>query len=225
MSECFSQDGIVLYDQDCRDYEIEADAIITDPPYGMDWNTDSTRFSGGTINRGTGRKDWGKIAGDDAEFDPSRWLDFKHCALWGSNHYWKTLPVGTTLVWAKKHQQQWGSFLSDAEVGWVKGGHGVYLFSNPWNPPARAIDAGGDVLRPVGIHPTQKPVALMAWTMQMAKVPEGARVCDPFSGSGTTAIACIRTRRKFIGFERDKVHFNTAKERIKRELQQGIFAI
>ena len=70
-------------------------------------------------------------------------------------------------------------------------------------------------------HPTQKPVALMAWCLDIAKVPEGATVLDPYMGSGTTGIACIRTGRKFIGIEKDPKHFQTAVERIDRELQQG----
>jgi len=57
--------------------------------------------------------------------------------------------------------------------------------------------------------------------MEQAKVPEGATVLDPFMGSGSTAIACIRTGRPFIGVERDLDHFNTAVERIRRELAQG----
>jgi DNA modification methylase len=71
-------------------------------------------------------------------------------------------------------------------------------------------------------HPTQKPTTIMAWCMEQAKIPQGATVCDPYMGSGTTAIACIRTGRKFIGVEKDKRHFETACERIRRELAQGV---
>jgi DNA modification methylase len=74
-------------------------------------------------------------------------------------------------------------------------------------------------------HPTQKPVAVMGWTMRQLKVREGATVLDPFMGSGTTGIACIRTGRKFIGIEKDPNHFKTACERIERELQQLTLAI
>lgn len=47
-------------------------------------------------------------------------------------------------------------------------------------------------------------------------------VCDPYMGSGTTAIACIRTNRRFIGIEKDERHFATAVERIRHELAQGV---
>jgi DNA modification methylase len=59
--------------------------------------------------------------------------------------------------------------------------------------------------------------------MDEAKIPQGATVLDPYMGSGSTAIACIRTGRKFIGIERDPVHFATAEQRIRRELEAGTF--
>jgi DNA modification methylase len=71
------------------------------------------------------------------------------------------------------------------------------------------------------LHPAQKPVALMAWCLEQAKVPKGALVADPYMGSGTTAVACIRTGRRFIGFEEDPQHFETARARVERELRQG----
>jgi len=196
------------------------DAVITDPPYGMNWNTDTTRFSGGLKKVSRGREWHSKIEQDDRPFDPSPWTLFPKCVLFGSNHFGSRLQVGTTLVWLKRYDDAFQSFLSDAEVAWMKGGHGVYLKRIPWSPPARAIDSGGDPCRPVGIHPTQKPVALMSWCMDMAKVPQGALILDPYMGSGTTLIAAIRTGRRAIGIEIDERHFRTAVERVKRELAQ-----
>ena len=198
------------------------DAVISDPPYGMDWDTDSTRFTGGTVKRGTGRDDYGQIKGDAVPFDPAPWTAYGKCVLFGSNHFASKLPVGTTLVWIKKDAHLWGSFLSDAETAWMKGGCGVYLFSKPFPPPARAIDAGNNHLIPTGIHPTQKPVSLMAWCMTRAKVPEGATVLDPYMGSGSTAIACLRTGRNFVGIEIDPAHYKTAAERIAREVSNPL---
>lgn len=64
-------------------------------------------------------------------------------------------------------------------------------------------------------HPSQKPVLLIE---ALVKECEGETICDPFTGSGTTAIACIRTNRSFIGCEIDQGYFATAVERIEREL-------
>ena len=67
-------------------------------------------------------------------------------------------------------------------------------------------------------HPTQKPVTLMRKLLQV--VPEGMTVLDPYMGSGTTGVACIRTGRRFIGIEIDPTHYATACKRIDNELQQ-----
>jgi site-specific DNA-methyltransferase (adenine-specific) len=207
------------------------DAVISDPPYGMDWNPDTTRFSGGKSPLLSGGRAKGraahrisrcdKIIGDEKPFDPAPWLEYKKCVLWGFNHYAARLPVGTSLVWIKRNDHHFGSFLSDAELAWMKGGHGVYCFRKKFSPPTRAIEAGGDPCNPIGVHPCQKPIALMAWCMDKAKVGEGETVLDPYMGSGTTIIAAIRTGRKAIGIEKDPEHFKTACERIKRELAQG----
>ena len=214
-------DGVTVALGDCRAMELpKADAVISDPPYGMDWDTDSTRFTGGQAehnrHRGQGRDDWGKIANDKTPFDPAPWLTFPRVVLWGQNHFAQRLPVGTTLVWEKKEPHLWGTFLSDAEVAWMKGGHGVYLYRENFPPPSRQAEAGGQCA-----HPNQKPVRLMAWCMDRAKVPEGALVLDPYMGSGTTGIAAIRSGRRFFGVEIDPRHFETACERLTRELAQG----
>lgn len=68
-------------------------------------------------------------------------------------------------------------------------------------------------------HPTQKPVKLILWLIRIIK-KEIKTICDPFMGSGTTGIACIRTGRKFIGIENNETYFNIAKTRIQNELKQ-----
>jgi len=70
------------------------------------------------------------------------------------------------------------------------------------------------------VHPTQKPVTLMEWCMEMAKVPKGATVLDPFMGSGTTGVACVKTGRNFIGIEIDETYFKIAQKRIEDAQRQ-----
>lgn len=67
-------------------------------------------------------------------------------------------------------------------------------------------------------HPTQKPVEVMLFTLR--EIGAGSLVLDPFMGSGTTGIACIRTGRRFIGIEREPAYFDAACERIRSELSQ-----
>lgn len=62
-------------------------------------------------------------------------------------------------------------------------------------------------------HPTQKPVALMEYLIRTYSNP-GDTVLDFTMGSGTTGVACVNTRRKFIGIERDPAYFEIAKRRI-----------
>ena len=65
-----------------------------------------------------------------------------------------------------------------------------------------------------GLHPTQKPVALFEYLVK-TYTNEGDVVLDNCMGSGTTAIACLNTNRKYIGFEIDEDYFETANKRIK----------
>jgi DNA modification methylase len=194
-----------------------ADALISDPPYGMAYDTDSTRFSGGNVKRGAGRSDWGVIQGDSTDFDPSPWLAFPRVVLWGSNHYAQRLPVGTTLVWLKKADHLFGTWLSDCEIGWMKGGHGVYAFRKQFPPPSRQAENDGKTVA----HPTQKPIALMQWCLDMAKVATDQMVFDPFMGSGSTGVACVTTGRRFTGCEIDERHFTTACRRIENAQRQS----
>lgn len=61
----------------------------------------------------------------------------------------------------------------------------------------------------------------MGWII-LRLTPKNAMVLDPYMGSGTTGIACIRTGRRFIGIEISPEYFEIAKERIKNELRQQL---
>jgi site-specific DNA-methyltransferase (adenine-specific) len=185
-------------------------AIVTDPPYGMRWDTDCTRFSGGSEasrkKRGImGGHDWkAPIRGDSTSFDPSPWLGFPKVILWGANHYAARLPIGTTLVWLKRHEHAFGSFLSDAEIGWMKGNHGVYCHKD--------ISMNGLARR--RLHPNQKPVGLMRWCVERLHLKPGSTILDPYMGSGSTAVAALELGHNFIGIESEPEHFAKAERRI-----------
>lgn len=68
-------------------------------------------------------------------------------------------------------------------------------------------------------HPTQKPVALFEYFIK-TYTNEGDTVLDNCIGSGTTAIACLNTKRNFIGFESNQEYFEKAMERIKKHATQ-----
>ena len=68
-------------------------------------------------------------------------------------------------------------------------------------------------------HPTVKPIKLMEYLIKLV-TKENAVVLDPFLGSGTTAIACLKLNRKFIGIEKEEEYVKIAQARIKPYLKQ-----
>jgi site-specific DNA-methyltransferase (adenine-specific) len=70
-----------------------------------------------------------------------------------------------------------------------------------------------------GLHPTQKPVALMEYLI-LTYTNKNETVLDNCMGSGTTGVACINTKRRFIGIEKDKKYYKIAKTRI-RAIEKG----
>jgi DNA modification methylase len=105
-----------------------------------------------------------------------------------------------------------GTFLSDAEIGWKKGGTGVFCYYKQFPPPSRMTENDGKVA-----HPTQKPLALMEWCLGKIK---GETILDPFMGSGTTLVACANLGRKGIGIEIDERYFDTACRRVEEAYRQ-----
>lgn len=67
----------------------------------------------------------------------------------------------------------------------------------------------------LGIHPTAKPVELLEWLIKTYS-NEGDTVLDFCMGSGSTGVACVNTKRNFIGIEINEKYFEKAKERIKK---------
>lgn len=136
--------------------------------------------------------------------------------MWGANYYADKLPPSRRwLVWDKREGTT-PDDNADVELAWCSVDGVARMHRQLW----RGLCMRGEENGSQKLHPTQKPIALMAWCMEQAKVAEGATVWDPYMGSGTTAIACIRTGRKFIGHEKDEDHFNTAVERVRKELAQ-----
>lgn len=133
----------------------------------------------------------------------------------GANHFAQRLPVGATLVWVKRRPANFGKFLSDAEIGWKKGGHGVSCIDLEWSSQGRRSE-GFDNL---SLHPAQKPVALMAWCIERVK---SDTIVDPYMGSGTTALAALNAGRKFVGVELVPEYFDVACRRVERAQRQGV---
>lgn len=76
-----------------------------------------------------------------------------------------------------------------------------------------------DIKTERGLHPTQKPVALMEYLIR-TYTNEGETVLDNCMGSGTCGVACLNTNRRFIGIEQDDKYFDIARQRIEAAQQQ-----
>jgi site-specific DNA-methyltransferase (adenine-specific)/modification methylase len=191
------------------------DAVVTDPPYGIALNTDNRRFSGGDKasqsrrGKAVGPAGGRAIINDASPFDPTPILTVgKHQIIWGWNNYPDKLPRGASLVWIKRNDEAFGSFLSDAELAWMSKGHGVYC----------RRDLSNNAIAKERQHPTQKPVALMQWCLGF--LPNAETILDPFMGSGTTGVACVNLGRKFTGIELDPGYFDIACRRIEEAYKQ-----
>ena len=70
------------------------------------------------------------------------------------------------------------------------------------------------------LHPTQKPVDLVQWLMKTYS-NENDIILDNCMGSGTTGVACVLEKRKFVGIELDKNYFEIAEKRIKETINKN----
>ena len=197
----------VLHHADCRDVlPIACDALITDPPYGGGYAADPlpvmTR-EGRKVNHAP--SEWDDAPAENVLTLPSL---APLVVIWGGNYY-ALPPRRGWLVWQKPDRPP---SMADAELAWVSRDMNTRVL--PWTIAATNAERVG--------HPTQKPVRVMAWAMEQIGVPKGATVLDPYMGSGTTAIACIRLGMNFIGIERDAAHYKTACDRIAHELDGAL---
>jgi site-specific DNA-methyltransferase (adenine-specific) len=189
-------------------------AVITDPPYGL------RRTARYNLSQQGSRRKWGRewadgrevIAGDEAGFDPAPWLAFPRVALFGANHFASRLPDSPAwVVWDKKDGLP-PSQTSDCELIWTNAPRAVRAYRQMWCGITRAGEE--NVARQPKFHPYQKPVALLRWLLDYLAVPEGGLVLDPYCGSGSTGLACLRTGRRFIGVEIDPGYATVARRRI-----------
>lgn len=202
--EWTSPDGrIRLINADCLEVRdsLQFDAILTDPPYGL-----GEKWNGG----GGGRLSSWRFAQDEAKaWDMSTVggvEDLPQLAeevvIWGGNYY-RLPPSRCWLLWDKKQPDTWTT--GQAELAWTN-----------LDRPVRAFRFAQCELANEGYkhHPTQKPIALFKWCMKWI---EGQTILDPFAGSCTTAIACIRTDRRCICIEKESKYWQIGIERCKRE--------
>jgi len=188
----------------------KVDAVVTDPPYGIGYSP-----AGG--GRGWSAKTFvgaNLVIGDDRPFNPNFLLSFNIVVMWGANHYADQLPPRDSwLVWDKRVPGLVNDF-ADCEMAWCSFGGPARVIRHLWNGAFRASEKNTR-----RVHPTQKPVAVMRWCIE--QLPADARtILDPFMGSGTTGVACVKLGRKFIGIEIEPKYFDIACRRIEAAYAQ-----
>ena len=191
MSPYYDEDGITIYHARCEDVlptvaPADVDLLLTDPPYGINLDTDYSKLSGS-------HRTYAKVEGDSGPFDPSRILPFGRCVLWGGNHFASRLPDSPTwLVWDKRGHQR-SNLFSDVEMAWTNLGGPAVKYRHLWG-------VNRESERGFHVHPTQKPVSLMRWIVDRW-TEKGDLVLDPYMGSGPIAQACHELGRRYIGIE------------------------
>lgn len=205
----FAEDGVEIY---CADSETLAehiaglDALVhADPPYGISERTD---------RRACGRSERAEAAnfppvfGDDTPFEPARWLACRRLILWGGNHYASRLPDASAwLVWDKRDGTT-SNDNADCELAWTNLGGPARLFHHLNMGMMRASEHGQP-----RVHPTQKPVALAKWAIEMAG--NDGLIVDPYMGAGSTLIAARSLQRRAIGVECSEAYCEVAVERLR----------
>ena len=202
VSDCGS---VTLYCGDCLSLlpGLKADAVVTDPPYGIG----VCRM---TLGNGHRRVFRGNESWDDSAPCLDSLIEFGvPSVIWGGNHF--SLPVSRGwLVWDKGTGD---NDFADCELAWTNTDSAIRKVFCSW--VGRNAKERGDFDRH---HPTQKPIAVMEWSIGRVSRNDCDTILDPFMGSGTTGVASVRTGRRFIGIELEPKYFDIAVRRIKAEL-------
>jgi len=198
-----------LYLGDCMDILPtldKVDAVITDPPYGINENSKKVASRGKlAAPKDYGNFDWDKAPPSDKLIELIR-TKGQYQAFFGGN-YFTLPPTPCWLVWDKMNS---GDF-ADCELVWTNWHKAVRRLQWRWNGMIRQ----GNEER---YHPTQKPLEVMKWVITLC--PKSETILDPFMGSGTTGVAAIQMGRKFIGIEREPKYFDIACQRIEQAAAQ-----
>jgi len=197
-----------LYVGDCLEVmpgiaDGSVDAVVTDPPYGTG---EHIRINGEITKT---RQPW--------DTWNTSWLDLLH-----------VLPVA---FFCPPKYIKGGMEYADRVLAWVSKNpialknvyprHGVQIIlaRGPFAPNYGLdwIYHPSNYKRTEHVH--QKPLAVMVWLIETMSNP-GDTILDPFMGSGTTGVACVRTGRRFIGIEIDEGYCEIARKRIADEEQR-----
>jgi DNA modification methylase len=166
------------------------DAVVTDPPY-PDWLADKYKYFDGILN-------------------PFLSFDCRQLIFWSTKC---EFPIDFTArhVWDKKT-----GCGSEYEFIFERNGNKNFKVIRHYliNSDVAASFTGDTWTG----HKSQKPIKLMEWCIEY--LPKANLILDPFMGSGTTGVACVKMGRKFIGIEMEAKYFDIACKRIEEAYKQ-----
>lgn len=186
--------------------------VLTDPPFGIAYKsghrTDAL-WEGDTI-----RND------ETADVRDVALAMFAGLPILAFGSWKAPRPNGTraVLTWDKGPALGMGAL----DIPWKPSSEEIYVIGKGWVgtrdegaviycPPVQSMAKNGRV------HPNEKPVGLLE--RLLAKMPPGL-ICDPFMGSGSTGVACVKSGRPFIGCEIEERYFDIACRRIEEASRQ-----
>jgi len=192
---------------------VKADMVFTDPPYGMNLDTDYSSMKSEIFKGGIGGKKYEQGIVDD--FNPKMidlimQLDIKETFLWGADYFAELLPNkndGSWIVWDKRAngnddiEEDYSSdkmYGSCFELCWSKNRHKREIARVKW----AGIFGMSNQDQNKRFHPTQKPLELCNWFIKKYSDDKNS-ILDLFGGSGSTLIACEQLNRKCYMMELD----------------------
>jgi site-specific DNA-methyltransferase (adenine-specific) len=217
----FDDGQVSLYLGDCREVTewLEADVLVTDPPYGRGWGQHGT-----SVRRGWRDDSHSGIAGDAdtcaRDGALAAWGAVKAALVFGD---FLSVPPGAkqALVYDKGVQ---AAFMG-ALAGFRRNAEAVYIMGHGWPTGLGGRSCilttggptGGNLTRRYG-HPHAKPVDVME--QLIAACPPGV-IADPFAGSGSTLVAARNLGRSAIGVELDERYCEQAARRLSQMILGG----
>lgn len=214
MSEPYYRDeSVELWHGDCLEIDawLQADVLVTDPPYGMAYESN---FNRDRRNAKVGRGVAGDGTTESRDAALSMWGD-RPGLVFGTWRIARPPAVRQVLIWHKSNAVGMG----DLSLPWGPNHEDIYVLGAGFvgkrgsSVIPHPLQMSGDADRPD--HPTPKPVGLMEALIE--KCPRGV-VADPFAGSGSTLIAARNLGRRAIGVEIDERYCEIAAKR----LAQGV---
>jgi site-specific DNA-methyltransferase (adenine-specific) len=235
----YEDEWVTLYHGDCREVTawLDADVLVTDPPYGRAWQSGSGMTN--SEGRGQGSRPHGGIAGDkDTEV-----RDFA-LFLWGER---RAVVFGDPLISAPRGARQALVYAKPMDAG-IKGAHArfrrdvelIYLVG-PWDVGvggrSSVLTTSALVAGPRGLsvryeHPHAKPVDLLEGLLahifpyhgnaaEAAASAERTVIADPFAGSGSALIAARHRGHRAIGVELEERYCEIAAKRLAQDTLFG----